>query len=277
MMKENNNVLSTENICVKFDNRYVLKDVNFKINEGEFVGLIGSNGAGKSTLLKVILGLLPSDKGFVNMFGQKIKKGNRNIGYVPQKVFLDDNIPLRGRDLVSLGLDGHKFGIPFPSKEKKRRVDEILKAVDAEKFADSPVGKLSGGEQQRLFIAQALLTDPKILLLDEPLSNLDIKSAYEVVKLVSRIARERKVAVILVAHDMNPLLGVMDKVLYLAQGKAVMGTTEDVFRDDVLTKLYGYPVQVLHVNGRIMVVGGQNSMAEGFPLEDHCHASEVTK
>ncbi|MDD3223147.1 MAG: metal ABC transporter ATP-binding protein [Clostridium sp.] len=277
MMKENNNVLSTENICVKFDNRYVLKDVNFKINEGEFVGLIGSNGAGKSTLLKVILGLLPADKGFVNMFGKKIKKGNRSIGYVPQKVFLDDNIPLRGRDLVSLGLDGHKFGIPFPSKEKKRRVDEILKAVDAEKFADSPVGKLSGGEQQRLFIAQALLTDPKILLLDEPLSNLDIKSAYEVVKLVSRIARERKVAVILVAHDMNPLLGVMDKVLYLAQGKAVMGTTDDVFKDDVLTKLYGYPVQVLHVNGRIMVVGGQNSMAEGFPLEDHCHASEVTK
>lgn len=277
MMKENNNVLSTENIWVKFDDRYVLKDVNFKINEGEFVGLIGSNGAGKSTLLKVILGLLSPDKGSVNMFGQKSKKGNRLIGYVPQKVFLDRNMPLRGRDLVSLGLDGHKFGIPFPNKEKKRRVEEILKAVDAEKFADSPVGKLSGGEQQRLFIAQALLTDPKILLLDEPLSNLDIKSAYEVVKLVSRIARERKVAVILVAHDMNPLLGVMDKVLYLAQGNAVMGKTEDVFKDEVLTKLYGYPVQVLHVNGRIMVVGGQNSMTEGFPLEDHCHASEVTQ
>lgn len=275
--KEVNMVLSTENICVKFDDRYVLKNVNLKIKSGEFIGLIGSNGAGKSTLLKVILGLLTPDKGTINMFGKKSKRGNRLIGYVPQKVFLDSNIPLRGRDLVALGLDGHKFGFPLPSREKRRHVDEILKAVDAEKFADSPVGKLSGGEQQRLFIAQALLTDPKLLLLDEPLSNLDIKSAYEVVQLISRIARERKVAVMLVAHDMNPLLGVMNKVIYLAEGKAVMGKTDKIFKDDVLTSLYGYPIQVLHANGRIMIVGGQGAMTAGFPIEDHCHPSEVRK
>ena len=274
-LKDVNTVLSIENICVKFDERYVLSNVSFKINPGEFIGLIGSNGTGKSTLLKVILGLLNPDKGSVNMFGKKRKRGNRLIGYVPQKVFLDSNIPLRGRDLVGLGVDGHKFGIPLPSKEKEKLVDEILKAVDAERFADFAVGKLSGGEQQRLFIAQALLTNPKLLLLDEPLSNLDIKSAYEVVQLISRIARERKVAVILVAHDMNPLLGVMNKVIYLAEGKAVMGKTDEVFKNDVLTRLYGYPVQVLHLNGRIMVVGGQGSIVTGFPLNDHCHASEV--
>ena len=274
-LKDASTVLSIENICVKFDDRYVLNNVSFKINPGEFIGLIGSNGTGKSTLLKVILGLLNPDKGSVNMFGKKSKRGNRLIGYVPQKVFLDTNIPLRGRDLVGLGVDGHKFGIPLPNKKKKKFVDEILKAVDAERFADSPVGKLSGGEQQRLFIAQALLTNPKLLLLDEPLSNLDIKSAYEVVQLISRIARERKVAVILVAHDMNPLLGVMNKVIYLAEGKAVMGKTDEVFKDDVLTRLYGYPVQVLHLNGRIMIVGGQGSMATGFPLNDQCHTSEV--
>jgi zinc/manganese transport system ATP-binding protein len=270
-------VLSVENISIKFDNRYVLNNVSFKINSGEFVGLIGSNGAGKSVLLKVILGLLTPDKGSVNMFEKKNRKGNRLIGYVPQKIFLDSNIPLSGRDLVALGVDGHKFGIPLPSKEKKKRVEEILKAVDAEGFADSPVGKLSGGEQQRLFIAQALLTNPKLLLLDEPLSNLDIKSAYEVVQLISRIARERKVAVILVAHDMNPLLGIMNKVLYLAEGKAVMGKPDEIFKDDVLSNLYGYPVQVLHLNGRIMIVGGQGAVTAGFPLEDHCHPSEVRK
>ena len=211
------------------------------------------------------------------MLEKKNRKGNRLIGYVPQKIFLDSNIPLSGRDLVALGEDGHKFGIPLPRKEKKKRVEEILKAVDAERFADSPVGKLSGGEQQRLFIAQALLTNPKLLLLDEPLSNLDIKSAYEVVQLISRIARERKVAVILVAHDMNPLLGIMNKVLYLAEGKAVMGKPDEIFKDDVLSNLYGYPVQVLHLNGRIMIVGGQGAVTAGFPLEDHCHPSEVRK
>jgi zinc/manganese transport system ATP-binding protein len=144
----------------------------------------------------------------------------------------------------------------------------MLEAVDALRYADSPVGKLSGGEQQRLLIAQALLTNPKILLLDEPLSNLDIKSAYEVIDLVSRIGRERGVAVILVAHDMNPLLGAMNKVLYLADGNAVMGQVQEVFRNDVLSNLYGYPVEVLHVKGRIMVVGGQDLKTNNYSLND---------
>lgn len=252
-------ILKLDNICVNFHEKQVLKDVNVEVNSGEFIGLIGSNGAGKSTLLKVILGILSQTKGSVSFSEETGKKTKRQIGYVPQKIFLDPNIPLRGRDLVALGLDGHRFGIPLPSKKRKKRVDEMLEAVDALAYADSPIGKLSGGEQQRLLIAQALLTEPKILLLDEPLSNLDIKSAYEVTKLVSKIGKEKGVAVILVAHDMNPLLGVMDKVLYLADGKAVMGKVSEVFRNDVLSNLYGYPVEVLHVNGRIMVVGGNDS------------------
>lgn len=269
-------ILSIDNIQVQFDKRCVLKDVNFQVLPGEFIGLIGPNGAGKSTLFKVILGLLSPTQGSVRVLGRAAKRGDHLIGYVPQKLFLDPNIPLRARDLVALGLDGHRWGIPLPSKERKKRVDDMLKAVDAYRFADSPVGQLSGGEQQRLLIAQALLTDPQILLLDEPLSNLDIKSAYEVVNLVSRIGREKGIAVILVAHDMNPLLSVMDRVLYLAEGKAVMGTVEDVFRNDVLSGLYGYPVEVLHVNGRIMVVGGNNSGMNGYPLECNCCKSEAT-
>jgi len=270
--KEDNPILSLQDIWVRLGERCVLKNVNIQAYPGEFIGLIGANGAGKSTLLRVILGLLSPSQGSVHVFGRPARKGDRLIGYVPQKVFLDPNTPLRGRDLVALGLDGHRWGIPLPGKQRQKRVDEILEAVDAGRYADSPVGRLSGGEQQRLLIAQALLTDPQLLLLDEPLSNLDIKSAYEVVRLVSRIGHERGVAVILVAHDMNPLLQVMDRVLYLADGNAAMGRVEDIFRNDVLTKLYGYAVEVLHVNGRILVVGGRDSEADGrlLSMETHC-------
>jgi zinc/manganese transport system ATP-binding protein len=269
-LKENDPILSLKDIVVKFGDRLVLKNVNFDIYPGEFIGLIGANGAGKSTLLKVILGLLHPTSGEVEIFGNA-KRVKHIIGYLPQKIFLEPNIPLRGRDLVALGIDGHKFGIPFPSKKRDKLVNDMLEAVDALRYANEPVGKLSGGEQQRLLIAQALLTNPKILLLDEPLANLDIKSAYEIINLVSRIGRERGVAVILVAHDMNPLLNAMDRVLYLADGNAVMGQVKEVFQSDVLSKLYGYPVEVLNIKGRIMVVGGQDNQ-----LNNCCCGSEVT-
>ena len=269
-------ILSLEDISVSFGEHLVLKDVNIKVYPGEFIGLIGANGAGKSTLLKVILGLLQPTNGNIKLFDSNYKDVKHLIGYVPQKIFLEPNIPLRGRDLVALGLDGHKFGIPFPSKKREKLVNQMLEAVDAIRYADSPVGKLSGGEQQRLLIAQALLTNPKILLLDEPLSNLDIKSAYEIIDLVSRIGHERGVAVILVAHDMNPLLGVMDRVVYLADGNAVMGQVDEVFQSDVLSKLYGYPVEVLNIKGRIMVLGGQYSRTKDYSLNNYCKESEAT-
>lgn len=264
-------ILSLDNIKVSFGEHLVLKDVNINVYPGEFIGLIGANGAGKSTLLKVILGLLQPTNGNVIISSDKEKDVKHIIGYVPQKIFLDPNVPLRSRDLVALGLDGHKFGIAFPNKNKEKLVNEILEAVDAMRYANAPVGKLSGGEQQRLLIAQALLTDPKVLLLDEPLSNLDIKSAYEIINLVSRIGRERGIAVILVAHDMNPLLGAMDRVVYLADGNAVMGQVNEVFRSDVLSKLYGYQVEVLNVKGRIIVLGEQYSKVDDY----HCKKSEV--
>lgn len=268
ILDKNEPILSLENISVNFGNHLVLKSINVKVYPGEFIGLIGANGAGKSTLLKIILGLLQPSEGKIEIAKSGSKDIKNLIGYVPQKIFLEPNIPLRGRDLVALGLDGNKFGIPFPSKKREKCINEMLEAVDALKYADSPVGKLSGGEQQRLLIAQALLTNPKILLLDEPLSNLDIKSTYEVISLISRIGRERGVAVILVAHDMNALLGAMDKVLYLADGNAVMGRVQEVFQSDVLSKLYGYPVEVLHVKGRIMVVGGQDNNLYNYSLNN---------
>ena len=256
-------VLSLEHVAITLGGKPVLRDVNAAIRPGEFVGLIGANGAGKTTLLRVILGLLRPDAGQVAVLGRPVGRGNRALGYVPQKAQLDPDTPLRGRDLVGLGLDGERWGLPLPSARRRARIDAALRDVDALAYADAPVGRLSGGEQQRLLIAQALLTNPRLLLLDEPLSNLDIRSAHEVVRLVARVGREHGVAVVLVAHDMNPLLEVMDRVLYLAEGRSAIGHVEEVVRPEVLSALYGYPVEVLHVRGRILVVAGDEVVSGG--------------
>lgn len=272
-MADKRTILSLDHIGLTFGKRDVLKDVTFSVFPGEFIGVIGPNGAGKSTLLKIILGLLHQAKGTVTIDG-KVQTARQNgslVGYVPQKLFLDPNLPMRGRDLVALGLDGNHWGIPLHRKARGARVEEMLEAVDGLRFADEAVGRLSGGEQQRLLIAQALLSQPKLLLLDEPLSNLDIKSAYEIVELVARISRERGIAVLLVAHDMNPLLQAMDRVLYITSGKAVLGTVDDVFQKDVLSTLYGYSVDVLRLHGRILVIGGENAPVHDYPLQaEHC-------
>lgn len=249
-------VLTLDRVAIALGGRPVLRDVTAELRPGEFVGLIGSNGAGKTTLLRVILGLLRPDGGRVEVLGRAVGRGNRAVGYVPQKAQIDPDTPLRGRDLVALGLDGERWGLPLPSRARRARIDEALRAVDALSYADAPAGRLSGGEQQRLLIAQALLTNPRLLLLDEPLSNLDLRSANAVVQLVARIGRERGVTVLLVAHDINPLLGVMDRVLYLAAGRAAIGPVDEVVRGDVLSRLYGYRVDVLRVQGRVLVVAG---------------------
>lgn len=262
-------VLALKGIQVKYQDKVVLKNIQFSIKSGEFVGLIGPNGAGKTTLLRAILGLLAPNHGTVTVGGQPVKHGNRLVGYVPQKIQIDPYTPLRARDLVALGLDGHRWGFPLPSKSRRQKVDEVLRAVDALSFAEAPVGRLSGGEQQRLLIAHALLTEPKVLLLDEPLSNLDIRSAHEVVRLVSRISKSQGIAVLLVAHDMNPLLDFMDKIVYLAGGNAAIGSIDEVIQNNVLSRLYGYDVEVLRVRGRILVVGGRNESATDLLQPTH--------
>jgi zinc/manganese transport system ATP-binding protein len=249
-------VLSVEGVSVAFGGRTILDDVTFAVAAGSFTGLIGSNGAGKTTLLRVILGLQRPGEGRVLFNGRAGTHRNRSIGYVPQKVLLDPDMPLRARDLIGLGLDGHRFGIPMPSASRHRLVDEMLAAVDAERFADARVGVLSGGEQQRVLIAHALVARPQLLLLDEPLANLDLRSGQEIIALLNRISTEQHIAVLLSAHEMNPLLPVMDRVVYLAGGRAASGTTDEVIRTEVLSSLYGHPVEVLRVHGRVLVVAG---------------------
>jgi zinc/manganese transport system ATP-binding protein len=274
--------LSVEDVTVRLGGRTVLDGVGFSVKAGEFTGLIGSNGAGKTTLFRVILGLQAPLSGRVRV-GAGLRTGNRagdragdrsgdragdragdrsgrrrggDVGYVPQKFLLDPDMPLRGRDLIALGLDGHRLGLPLPSKTRRARVDEMVDAVDARDFADARVGQLSGGEQQRILIAHALISRPGLLLLDEPLANLDLRAAQEVVGLLSRIASEQQIAVLISAHEMNPLLPVMDRIVYLAAGRAASGSVQEVVRSEVLTELYGHHVDVLRVHGRVIVVAG---------------------
>jgi zinc/manganese transport system ATP-binding protein len=263
-----NAALTVQDATVRFGDRSVLDDVSFMVGAGEFTGLIGSNGAGKTTLFRAILGLQPLSAGSVSV-------GGGSIGYVPQKFLLDPDMPLRGRDLVGLGLDGHRLGLPLGGRNRRRLVDEMLEAVDAAGFADRRVGLLSGGEQQRILIAHALISNPALLLLDEPLANLDLRSAQEVVSLLARIARERRIAVLISAHEMNPLLPAIDRVVYLAGGRAASGTAEEVIRSSVLSELYGHHVDVLRVHGRVIVVAGTGLDEHPPPVSDPSAAEPV--
>lgn len=254
--------LELQDVCVRLGGRRILEHVSFSVAPGEFTGLIGSNGAGKTTMLRIVMGLRSADTGGVRLDGRALTRRGRNIGYVPQKILIEPDAPLRARDLVALGLDGGRLGPRLPSRSRRRAVDEMLAAVDATRFADERVGTLSGGEQQRVLIGHALISRPRLLLMDEPLANLDLRAGQEIVELTSRLAREHGVAVLLSAHDINPLLPVMDKVVYLAGGRAVSGTTGEVVRSDVLTALYRHPVSVLRVDERILVVAGSTVTAD---------------
>ncbi len=247
-------VLAVRDVTVRFDGREVLSGVTFSLRSGEVTGLIGPNGSGKTTLLRVILGLQATTSGSVALAGGERDRRHPVIGYVPQKFLLDPDLPLRARDVVALGLDGHRLGVPLPSRQRERRVDEVLLAVGAASVARSRVGTLSGGEQQRVLIAHAIISRPKLLLLDEPLANLDIGSAHEVVGLLATVAREFGIAVFISAHEMNTLLPVMDRIVYIANGSAVSGTTNEVIRGEVLSALYGQHVDVVRLHGRVLVL-----------------------
>ncbi len=250
-------IVELEHVQVQFGKRTILVDVNMTINEGEFIAILGPKGAGKSTLLKLVLGLIKPSAGIVRVLGRPPRRGNSNIGYAPQHRVLEADLALRARDVVGFGLDGHRWGTGFPNRKRRAIIDSILQEVDASAFADAPVGQLSGGEQQRLLIAQALLSNPRLLLLDEPLANLDIIHEQEIVALVQNICRVRNVTVVLVSHDINPLLPVVDRVLYLAQGQSAIGTIDEVITSATLSKLYGSEVEVVLALGRLFVVGAE--------------------
>lgn len=248
-------VVSLANVQVDLGGRTIQENMSLTIEDGEFIAVLGPNGAGKSTLLKVLLGLIRPTSGRVEILGGAPGRRNARIGYVPQFRAIESDLTLRGREVVRFGLDGNKWGPGWPSRARRARIDQVLEEVDAVELAEQPIGLLSGGERQRLLIAQALLTDPRLLLLDEPLANLDISWEQEIIALVRRICRVRGVAVMFVTHDVNPLLPDVDRVLYLAGGRSAIGTPQEVITRECLSALYGSPVDVVKALGRVFVVG----------------------
>jgi zinc/manganese transport system ATP-binding protein len=253
--------------------RRVWSDVDLTVRAGEFVAVLGPNGAGKSTLLKVVLGLLPVAGGTVRVLGDRPGAANRRIGYLPQRRAFDPATRVRGVDVVRLGLDGDRWGTPLPrwlggarARATRARVTEVIELVGAQTYAHRPIGQLSGGEQQRLLIAQALIRRPELLILDEPLDSLDVTNQAAVSALLSDVCRTQGVAVLLVAHDVNPLISYLDRVVYLAQGAAVEGRPVDVITAQTLSALYGTPIDVLRDHaGRLVVVGQPDNPAEHRP------------
>src|SRR5947207_691403 len=268
-------VIQVEDATVVLGGRSIYQHVQLSVQPGEFLAILGPNGAGKSTLLKAMLGLLPLSAGRITVLGHPARRGNAIIGYVPQRRHFEADVHIRGRSIVRLGLDGRNWGLPLPLLHRRKaheaavRVQEAIDLVGAGAYADRPIGELSGGEQQRLLIAQALVTRPRILALDEPLDSLDLRNQQGVAGVIRQISRETGTAVLLVAHDINPILPAVDRVVYIAHGQVEVGTPEEVITTETLSRLYATPIEVLRASDGGIVVVGQPEEEVGY----HAHRS----
>ncbi len=255
-------IITAKNLSTKFKMHLIWDNANFEINKGEYVGILGPNGAGKTTLIKLLLGLLEPSEGSLKLFGKKPSKGNPKIGYVPQRHPVDRDNNIAAIELVKLGINGTKWGWQSVSSSNNDK-DIALKAleeVDGLGLANKPLGILSGGELQRVFLAQALIGKPDLLLLDEPLANLDIKHEVNLIQLIDRVVKTQGVTVLLIAHDINPLLPVMDKIIYVANGHVSSGKPSKIITSKALSELYGTPIEVLKDSrGRVAIIGTEES------------------
>lgn len=263
------NAIELDRVTLARAGRIVLTDVTAAIREGEFIGIFGPNGAGKTTLLHAILGLLQPASGEIRVLGTTPARGNRAAGYLPQRRSAVADHRLRGWDFVASAFHGERWGLPLVTRAGKQDVDWAIETVEAGALAARPLCELSGGELQRLLLAQALLGKPKLLLLDEPLISLDPHFQQAVVALVKRIQRSQSITVLFTAHELNALLPAMDRVLYLGHGQAALGTVNEVITGEVLSRLYGTPIEVLRVKDRILVVSGHG------PVEAEAHRHDV--
>ncbi|SDJ16683.1 zinc/manganese transport system ATP-binding protein [Frankineae bacterium MT45] len=255
--------------------RTLWSGLDLSVAPGEFLAVLGPNGAGKTSLLKVLLGLNRLTSGSVEVCGRTPRRGSNLVGYVPQQKSFDRDVPLRGRDLVRMGLDGHRWGIGRLNRESRRRIDEVIDEVGATGYADAPLGMLSGGEQQRLRIAQSLLGNPKVLLCDEPLLSLDLQHQQAVTALIDRRRHELENSVLFVTHEINPILPIVDRILYFVGGRWAVGTPEEVMTSERLSSLYQTDVDVLRIRDRIIVVGAPEAAGADLGSDHHHHHADA--
>lgn len=265
----NTPVVSLQQGALRLGNRDIWKKLNIDIQPGEFIAVLGPNGSGKSSLIKAILGLHELNSGSISVLGESPRVARTRIGYIPQQKAFDRDIPLTGRDLVALTMTGNRWPPSPTTAADNKRINAVISQVGATRYAHKPLGQLSGGEQQRLRIAQAVVTNPPLLLCDEPLLSLDLASQQTVARLIND-QRRKGTAVVFVTHEINPILPMVDRIIYLVGGKSAVGVPKDVLTTERLTELYGAPVEVLNVHGRILVVAS-NEHALTEPHDAHHH------
>jgi zinc/manganese transport system ATP-binding protein len=261
------NVIDLERASIWIRDRTVLSEITISIGAGEFIGVLGPNGSGKTTLMRALLGLIKPSSGTIRVFGRAPERGDAAIGYVPQVRTVLPELRMRGLDVVASCLHGERWGIPTLTQADRRMIEDTLAAVGARDLAVRPLSEMSGGERQRLLLAQALIGSPRLLLLDEPLISLDPRRQEVVIDFIRQFGRERGVTILFSAHELNQLLGVLDRVLYLGRGRAALGTIDEVVTAPVLSGLYGAEIQVIRADGHIFV------MSQGRNVEraDHLH------
>jgi zinc/manganese transport system ATP-binding protein len=259
------NVVELDRATLTLGERTVLADASLVIRAGEFIGVLGPNGAGKTTLMRAILGLLPPSAGTIRVFGRAPQRGDPAIGYLPQVRTVLPDLRVRGLDFIGSSLHGQRWGLPSLTRHDRNMIEETLDAVGAHDLAMRPLSEMSGGERQRLLLAQALIGAPKLLLLDEPLISLDARHQEVAIDVVRKVCRERGITVLFSAHELNQLLGTLDRVLYLGSGQAVLGTVDEVISAPVLSRLYGTDIQVVRADGHIFV------MSRGRDVEGSAH------
>lgn len=259
------NVVELDDVTIRIGGRAVLSNVSFSIGDGEFIGVLGPNGAGKTTLMRTLLGLIRPTGGRVCVLGRPPVRGNPEIGYLPQVRTVMPELGMRGLDFIASSVKGERWGLPITTRADRRVIEQTLTAVGATALADRPLSDMSGGERQRLLLAQALLGSPRLLLLDEPLISLDPRHQEAVIDLVRQFCRDRRITVLFSAHELNQLLGALDRVLYLGRGQAVLGSIDEVVTAPVLSRLYGADINVVRTDGHIFV------MSRGRDVERHDH------
>jgi zinc/manganese transport system ATP-binding protein len=264
-------VIELEHVTIRFHDRTVLSDVSLSINDGEFIGVLGPNGAGKTTLLKVLLGLIAPSQGDVRVFGSPPRRGHAQISYVPQVRSLVSDVRMRGLDVVASSLRGERWGIPAVGRADRRMIEDALAAMGALELAERPLCEMSGGERQRLLLAQALIGNPRLVLLDEPLIGLDPRHQENVIDRIRQFSRQREITVLFSAHELNQLLGALDRVLYLGHGHAALGTVDEVVTAPVLSLLYDADVEVIHASGHVFVMSKGRNVEQADHLHDDLH------
>jgi zinc/manganese transport system ATP-binding protein len=265
------NVIELDRATFNVGDRQVLADISLAIKPGEFIGVLGPNGAGKTTLMRAILGLLPTATGEIRVFGRAPRRGHPAIGYLPQVRTMLPDLRVRGIDFIASSLHGERWGVPSLRDADRRKIGATLAEVGARELAERALSDMSGGERQRLMLAQALLGEPRLILLDEPLISLDYHYQEAVIDLVRRFARDRNITVLFSAHELNQLIGALDRVLYLGNGHAALGTVEEVVTAPVLSRLYGTEIDVVRADGHVFVLSRGRNVERADHLHDHVH------